>query len=383
MRILKNKKAAYFLTIVSVLLVVALVTFVVLVNRAQTNSNKDGYVGAKSAKLIQAYQAGEKTLFYIDMAAKYAAPTAYFMTAFYDGGMKGCGEYYNFNLWDLEDENCLPMKGNVPSDKFKSAFEFEMNDKLNEYFKMSGMDQLKIDNYDINIFDEKGKLVVTGDTKTPLEFEIERGSTNPQGYNPLTFSYAQEQFANNPRINYLLAHNKYVTPEFLNKVVEVATDLRADPLHLMIIMYWETGTSMSPAQYNPYGCVGLIQFCPGKDSGMDLVGETGASLSAMTAVEQLDGPVREYLKKIQQQHKMSSYNTLAQFYLAVLLPAVIEEANSPTAIVFHRGGRHYSANCQAFVGKSCARDVLVSDIEKGPRQKWASIPEQSVVSQTK
>ncbi len=194
----------YFLTMVSIFLIISLIALLYFINKNKSLSEQQGYIGVKSNKIIQSYQTGEATLFYIDQSAKYAAETAYFMAAF-NGAMASCGDYYNFKVWDLEDPNCVPMdSNNMPSEHLKNAFENAMNKALNEYFSVQ-QDASIPNNYDLNIFERANpsnpagekQLVFVGQAQTPIQFVVEKyqpgaqapvsatGGQAPATYNPV------------------------------------------------------------------------------------------------------------------------------------------------------------------------------------------------------
>ena len=184
----------YFLTLVSIFLIISLIALLYFINKNKSLSEQQGYIGVKSNKIIQSYQAGEKTLFYIDQAAKYAAETAYFTTAF-NGAMASCGDYYNFKVWDLEDPNCVPMDSNsMPSDNLKNAFETEMNKELNEFLTLYVDASIPTDNYDVNIFENTNannekQMVVVGQAQNPIQFVIEKYQPGAQaGQAPATYN---------------------------------------------------------------------------------------------------------------------------------------------------------------------------------------------------
>lgn len=195
MKLLKNKKAKYFITMVSLFLIIALITFVYVTNKNKELSEKSGYIGKKSNLLTQAYQDGESTWFYIDMAAKHSAPQAYFMTAF-DGAMASCGDYYNFKIWDFDDSKCLPMNGNSPTENLQGGFEREMNQMMEDYFGLAPDLRIPKGNYNTNIIEQAGNIIVTGDAKNPITFEIQKGMEGgeQQFYNSPQAAYTPEGF---------------------------------------------------------------------------------------------------------------------------------------------------------------------------------------------
>lgn len=105
-----------------------------------------------------------------------------------------------------------------------------------------------------------------------------------------------------------------VSPNFLNKVIEVSKKLNIDPNWLMAVMNFETAGTFSPSITNKLGYVGLIQF--GKDAAIDL-NITLHQLQNMNAIDQLDYVYRYYLPY---KKKIKSYVDL---YLATLFPISI------------------------------------------------------------
>ena len=105
------------------------------------------------------------------------------------------------------------------------------------------------------------------------------------------------------------------TPEFRQKVAQIADRLGMNPQHLMAIMSFETGGRFSPSIRNrTSGATGLIQFMPSTARGL---GTSTAALSRMSPMQQLDY-VEKYLKPF-----AGKMNTLEDAYMAVLWPAAV------------------------------------------------------------
>jgi len=171
---IKHKKARYFITMVAIFLIMALAVMLAFMIKTSRETAKYGDIGFKAASLINAYQKAESTLFYIDTASKYAAENAYFLTA-YRGAMPSgseCGNHYGFAVWDFEDENCLPFKAKPPHTNVVEAFEEMMNEELNAFFELNEELRMPKDNYHINLFEEEGQLVISGDAMNPLSFDV-------------------------------------------------------------------------------------------------------------------------------------------------------------------------------------------------------------------
>lgn len=112
------------------------------------------------------------------------------------------------------------------------------------------------------------------------------------------------------------------SPEFQAKVYQIADDLGADPDHLLQIMNFETGGTLSPSQKNNAGsgATGLIQFMPATAkqlTGADTKAAAIKILSEMSPVEQLD-----YVKKYLMPFK-GKLDTLEDVYMAVLWPKAV------------------------------------------------------------
>ena len=119
-------------------------------------------------------------------------------------------------------------------------------------------------------------------------------------------------------------------PEFRSATVEVATERGIEPGMLLAVMALETGWTMDPAIRNPQsGAVGLIQFL--HPAALKVAGATKDELAAMTAVEQLNGPVRRYFA----QFGSFAGRDHRDAYLAVFAPAGI---GRPDGFVLYAGG---------------------------------------------
>jgi len=125
---------------------------------------------------------------------------------------------------------------------------------------------------------------------------------------------------------------KYVTQDFLNKVLDIAKKLQANPDDLMADMAFESG--LNPyAQNASSQATGLIQFMP---STAVSLGTTTEKLLEMTAVQQLDY-VYKYLQRF-----TGKLNSLSDVVVAVLWPAAVGQPDS--YILFSQGGGAYAGN---------------------------------------
>ena len=178
---IKNKKAAFpFIIVVVSGLIIAQVTMLIFMFKSQKEFNDNGQIGLKQILLFTSYQESEKTLFYVDMAAKWAAEEAFLGTAFRGGfpdEAAECQRYLGFALWDFEDEKCLPDVANEKNNNLALSYQDSMNDVLNRNFKLIPELLIPTDNYDVNIIpilEEPGKSLVTGAAKIPISFDIKK-----------------------------------------------------------------------------------------------------------------------------------------------------------------------------------------------------------------
>lgn len=366
----------FFMAFFAIFLIITLGVMLFYISKNMNQSDKKGYIGLKANLLIQSYHDSENALLFIDQSSKYAASDAYWLTGF-DGAIddpEGCGEQYNFAVWDFEDQNCLPVNEDSPSEsKIKGSYEKSMNIALNDFFSLAPEYPIPLDNYQINMFEEDGKIKVSGEAVTPITFDIKKyeGSLGYSNYNSLPIgSYYSGELANEPHVRHLLANNKYVTPEFLAVVTDVANDIGANPLHLMIVMRLETAGSFSPSIKNPTSsATGLIQFMASTARGL---GTTTAQLADMNAVDQMNIYVRKYFKN----KKRGSYPTLTHLYLDVLWPAGFKDATNPDAIIWKaNSGKAWELNYKSFVPKDRSdKNVYVRDIENALWRGWNRLP---------
>ena len=128
-----------------------------------------------------------------------------------------------------------------------------------------------------------------------------------------------------------------VTPEFKQKVIEVAKDLEMDPNDLMSIMHFETGGTFDPAIKNGAGskAVGLIQFMPSTAKGM---GTSTRDLASMNAVEQMDY-VKQYLSPYKGQ-----LSTPESSYFAVFYPKYLSPKYPDSTVFAQKGTKMYQQN---------------------------------------
>lgn len=114
------------------------------------------------------------------------------------------------------------------------------------------------------------------------------------------------------------------TQEFADKVESISSKLGIEANWLQFLMDFESG--ISSTRENSFNCVGLIQFCPDKQSlDYKTIGGVQYKLSdikAMPAVDQLD-LVYEYLKPYK-----GDMRTFYDLYFAILFPVALGKDDS-------------------------------------------------------
>lgn len=135
--------------------------------------------------------------------------------------------------------------------------------------------------------------------------------------------------------NNLYWGNKF-TCEERNKIVAISKRLNCNPNYLTSAMALETGGRFDPSVVNKLGYTGLIQI--GATAAEDInkrkgtkitAGKTG-NLRKMSILEQLTY-VEYYLEPFK-----GDLNTLADFYLAILMPVDCGKGNKPNHVVFDK-----------------------------------------------
>ena len=120
------------------------------------------------------------------------------------------------------------------------------------------------------------------------------------------------------------------------KIFEISNRLGCNPDYLTSAMGLETGGKFDPSIVNSLGYTGLIQI--GEDAANDInrrkntditAGKNG-NLKKMSVLEQLTY-VEYYLEPFK-----GKLNTLADFYLAILMPVDCGKGNQPNHIVFDK-----------------------------------------------
>lgn len=120
-----------------------------------------------------------------------------------------------------------------------------------------------------------------------------------------------------------------LTPEKIAKVEEVAKAVKITyPVHLMAVMFFESGRTFSPSVTNGIGSVGLIQFTRDK-KGVEYKTIAGkkymlADLKKMTFMEQMDVVKAYYLEA----GAKRTLSTFIDVYLVTFFPKALGQADS-------------------------------------------------------
>jgi len=262
---LRNKKAKYFIIMVVVGLIIAQATMLIYMFMSKSDFSKRGDIGEKQNLMFSSYQDAEKSLFYVDMSAKWAADEAFLGTALMGGFPKdsSCQEYLGFPVWELEtggDKNCLPE-----GETLDSAFTDSMNEILDRYFKLAPELLIPTDNYDVKVaFDPAvpGKSLVTGDARVPLNFDIKKKIITPG------VSYSTYTAANIPAGPVGKGRKEQIISIISNygSLISEYCAPKNVPSSLMVaLIVQESGGN--PLAISSTGCAGLNQFCHGTAKG--------------------------------------------------------------------------------------------------------------------
>ncbi|WBX96363.1 M23 family metallopeptidase [Chryseobacterium gambrini] len=129
---------------------------------------------------------------------------------------------------------------------------------------------------------------------------------------------------------------KYFTCQERKKIIEISHRLGCKPDYLTSAMALETGGTFNPAIVNSLGYTGLIQI--GTTAAADINRRKGTNVTAgkngnlknMTKLEQLT-----YVEYYLEPYK-GKLNTLADFYLAILMPVDCGRGNERNHVVFDK-----------------------------------------------
>jgi LysM repeat protein len=137
-----------------------------------------------------------------------------------------------------------------------------------------------------------------------------------------------------PPANDDLIYGDQVSPEFAQKIVEIAERLGVNPNHLMAVIHFETAGTFSPSIQNPMThATGLIQFL--RSTAVEL-GTSIDDLAKMSAERQLDF-VESYLMKY-----AGRMNSVEDTYMAVFYPIAMGRPSD--SVLFNQDSRAYRQN---------------------------------------
>lgn len=167
-----------------------------------------------------------------------------------------------------------------------------------------------------------------------------------------------------------------ITDDFFTGLKSLASDLGANPLHMLSVMYSESGCSAKAHNDNPknlepeqrWNASGLIQFMPATLRALGYQG-THATFRQLTATQQLP-MVRKYYAPFS-----GKLNSIAALYVATFLPALVSKASDPKFVLTAKAGPlgwAYAPNAAFDANKDYA--ITVQELEdavirncKGPR----------------
>ncbi|WP_294246114.1 M23 family metallopeptidase [uncultured Chryseobacterium sp.] len=185
------------------------------------------------------------------------------------------------------------------------------------------------------ITDKTKELWDWWETKGTIKKEQPPTRQKPDGRSP---AMVKEQQINNTcfckKAN--LYWGKYFNCQERKRIIEIAYRLGSKPDYLTSAMALETGGTFDPKLINSKGYTGLIQI--GKDAAADInrrkktnitSGKNG-NLKNMTKFEQLI-----YVEYYLEPYK-GKLNTLADFYLAILMPVDCGKGNQRNHVVFDK-----------------------------------------------
>lgn len=149
---------------------------------------------------------------------------------------------------------------------------------------------------------------------------------------------------------------------FDTKVRHVSEKLEIPPEWLMAVMYSESRFNAAAENFRGSGAVGLIQFMPATAKDM---GISTQKLAKMTHEEQLEWVYR-YMEMYKQ--KYGAYESLCDFYLAILYPKARQQESCYT--LYSSPSKAYKQN----IGLDEDKDgrVTVGDIDKRMKRLYPS-----------
>jgi hypothetical protein len=152
-------------------------------------------------------------------------------------------------------------------------------------------------------------------------------------------------------------------PAFGNALWAVSDQLEIRPEWQLPVLAMETGGTFDPATVNPYGCVGLNQFCPRTYGAY--VQTPVDDYRTWTASAQLAGPVLAYWSKALHYGPIRSSTRLM---LAQLGQGLLARAPTLGSVVFAQPSVEYRANAEFDVDQKGS--ITVQDLARA-MGRWA------------
>lgn len=169
----------------------------------------------------------------------------------------------------------------------------------------------------------------------------------------------------------VITYTKDIDDAFFRRLRAVATDLLADPEHLLAVMCSESGVRADA--HNPNGdASGIIQFMPKTLVGLGWT-EGHAAFRAIDATAQLAYAQRYY----HPYRYRGQLRSIAAIYVATFMPVHIRHAHDPSFVLTAKEGPYgwaYAAN--AVLDKNKDLTITVSELEDAVRrntrgsQRW-------------
>ncbi len=168
-----------------------------------------------------------------------------------------------------------------------------------------------------------------------------------------------------------ITHTQDLAPDFFAGIKDVAEELRADAKHMLCVMMSEGG--VSARAHNPLGhASGLIQFMP--QTLLNLGWRNGhEAFRQLSATEQLPY-VLAYFSPFK-----GSLVSVAAFYTATFLPALVSHAGNPDFVLSAKNGPlgwAYGPNSSFDANRDMA--ITVGELDQAVRRncvgpRWAEI----------
>lgn len=177
-----------------------------------------------------------------------------------------------------------------------------------------------------------------------------------------------------------MMYTKDISDDFFPKLKAIAESLGANPIHMLAVMYSESGCSAKAHNDNPknlppeqrWNASGLIQFMPPTLAGLKF--RAGhAAFRLLTATQQLD-----YVAKYYAPFK-GQLGSAAALYVATFLPALTVHASDPEYILTAKGGvRGWAFGPNAAFDADRNGSITVKEMDDAVRRnckgnRWAEL----------